>query len=195
MQYIGAQDVATFPYPYEGNPEDLLADIDEIPIDDSVPFASEFRRLIEEGTAWAPQTTPQSKLATRLHFAGWTRQQLIEFGLNPKNVENFKRNKGLAGQAGRPPSRSRSGRDMSKLVGSVWDIPNAHAINTATSAPQAMLVDAVKYKETVQDTLNKALKSKHELETSIRKLQDNLELAENIIQLIQHKISEGHTEE
>lgn len=190
--------MATFPYPYEGNPEDLLDGTVEIPIDESVPFASSFRQLLEEGTAWAPQTTPQSKLATRLHFAGWSRSQLIEFGLNPKNVENFKRNKGLTGQqAGRPVQGRASApvrRNFAALQGSELDI-SAVLANKTKRAPKEMLADALKHKQSIQDTLDKAVKAREDLEVSIRSLRESMELADSIIELIENKISEGHTEE
>lgn len=95
--------MATFPF--TESIEDLLDGMDAIPIDDSVPFADGFKSVMEANNwnPWGPQAAPRSKLATRLHFAGWTRQQLEAVGLKPKDVENFRRKHKLtAGEAGRP---------------------------------------------------------------------------------------------
>lgn len=92
-------------FPFTENVDDLIDGMDLIPIDDSVPFAESFKKLLAEsgGNPWGPQTTPRSKLATRLHFAGWTSQQLEAVGLKPRDVENFRRNRGLkTSRRGRP---------------------------------------------------------------------------------------------
>lgn len=92
-------------FPFTESLEDLLSRMDAIPIDDSVPFADGFKKVMEEhnGHPWGPQATPMSKLATRLHFAGWTNQQLEQVGLKPKDHENFRRKYKLTQRsAGRP---------------------------------------------------------------------------------------------
>ena len=92
-----------FPYPFNGTIEELAKIQEEIPIHPAVKGSFEFKRLVDAGEAWGPQASDQSKLATRLWYAGWTRKQLEEFGLKPKDVENWRRYKGLTeAKAGRP---------------------------------------------------------------------------------------------
>lgn len=111
--------MATFPFTRDI--ESLLPDMEAIPIDESVPFADGFKKVMAEteGNPWGPQALPRSKLATRLHFAGWTRQQLEEVGLKPKDVENFRRKYQLTqSRAGRPsgPAMSPEGARWSSAA-------------------------------------------------------------------------------
>lgn len=96
------------PFTLAGNIEELLAKMDELPIDEGVPFADKFKNLLAtkgvEGL-WGPQASERSKLATRLHFAGWTRQELEDYGLKPKDVENFRRKFGMTSHK---PGRAKS---------------------------------------------------------------------------------------
>lgn len=88
--------------------DELLSKMDELPIDESVPFAQDFKNLLATkgaGGLWGPQASDRSKLATRLHFAGWSRQALEELGLKPKDVENFRRKFGLVAKG---PGRTKS---------------------------------------------------------------------------------------
>lgn len=91
-------------FPFTTDIEPLLANLDGIPIDPEVQFANEFKALLDgPGELWGPQATGRSKLATRLHFAGWSRAELESVGLKPKDVENFRRKYKLTlGGAGRP---------------------------------------------------------------------------------------------
>lgn len=92
-------------FPFTKDIEGLVEKLDTIPIDNGVPFADGFKQVLLEhdGNPWGPQATPLSKLATRLHFAGWSRKELEEAGLKPKDVENFRRKHNMkATRAGRP---------------------------------------------------------------------------------------------
>ena len=99
--------MATLPFTEDIAP--LMANMDGIPIDDNVPFADAFKKIMEanEGNPWGPQATEASKLATRLHFAGWSRQELESVGLKPKDAENFRsKHKLTLPRAGRPRNPS-----------------------------------------------------------------------------------------
>ncbi|HBO3276647.1 TPA: hypothetical protein L4S01_001568 [Pseudomonas aeruginosa] len=103
-------------FPFTTDIDRLAERLDDIPIDPNVPFAAEFRSLLA-GTAelWGPQATERSKLATRLHFAGWSRSELESVGLKPKDVENFRRKYKLtAGSAGRPKVKARANAGASE---------------------------------------------------------------------------------
>lgn len=94
-------------FPFTEEIDHLYQHMDEIPVDGDVRFAQAFMELLSKtnGNPWGPQASDRSKLATRLWFAGWTRAQLEQVGLKPKDVENFRRTHGLtAGEAGRPKS-------------------------------------------------------------------------------------------
>lgn len=101
--------------PFTEDIEDLLRHMEDIPVDGDVRFAQAFMELLKEtgGNPWGPQASERSKLATRLWFAGWSRAQLEQVGLKPKDVENFRRTHGLtAGAVGRP---SKSIKGTSKV--------------------------------------------------------------------------------
>lgn len=108
--------MAAFPYPFPGTLDELLEIQETIPIDDEVPFADRYRELYEEsgGSPWGPQSTDRSKLAIRLWFAGWTRKQIMEIGLDPKHVENFRSNKKLT--TGKPGRTSPTPGPFSKPI-------------------------------------------------------------------------------
>ncbi|WP_085589304.1 hypothetical protein [Pseudomonas sp. B14(2017)] len=104
-----------FPYPFAGTLEELIEIQEQIPIDPDVPFAEEYRAIYRDtnGQPWGEKTSDRSKLAVRLWFAGWPRQGLIDLGLEPKHVENFRSKHRLTtGVRGRKfvrkPSASRS---------------------------------------------------------------------------------------
>ncbi|MHD0644203.1 hypothetical protein ACYPKM_01035 [Pseudomonas aeruginosa] len=96
-------------FPFTEEIEHLYERMGEIPVDTNVRFAQAFISLLRKkgGNPWGPQATARAKLATRLWFAGWTRSQLAQVGLKPKDVENFRRAHGLtADAAGRPKGSS-----------------------------------------------------------------------------------------
>lgn len=100
-----AEPPAAAVFPFTEQIEHLYERMGDIPVDGNVRFAQEFIGLLAEkgGNPWGPQASPRAKLATRLWFAGWTRAQLVQVGLKPKDVENFRRAHGLTAEtAGRP---------------------------------------------------------------------------------------------
>lgn len=84
-------------FPFTEDVDSLIDGMDAIPIDPEVPCAQKFQEILIEhsGNPWGPNATARSKLATRLHFAGWSRQELEQVGLKPKDVENFRQKFGL----------------------------------------------------------------------------------------------------
>jgi len=124
--------VATLPFTEDIEP--LLENMDSIPIDDNVPFADGFKKVMEayEGNPWGPQANPRSKLATRLHFAGWSRQELESVGLKPKDAENFRSKHKL--------TLSRSGRPRNP------SIPAAHKGNLFEIKPVVDPIEAIRIK-------------------------------------------------
>lgn len=101
--------MATLPFDPSINIGELLGKMEDIPVDASVPYAEDFKRLVKTGEAWGPQASEESKLATRLYYAGWTNQQIDDVGLKSKNVQNFRRKHGhLMGSQGRPPKPYRT---------------------------------------------------------------------------------------
>lgn len=97
--------MATLPFDPELDIGELLKEMESIPVDAAVPYSEDFKRLVQSGKAWGPQASAESKLATRLFYAGWTTQQIDQVGLKSKNVENFRRKHKHLVQArpGRPP--------------------------------------------------------------------------------------------
>ena len=84
-------------FPFTNDVESLIDGMDAIPIDPEVPCSERFQEILQEhsGNPWGPNASARSKLATRLHFAGWSRQDLEAAGLKPKDVENFRQKFGL----------------------------------------------------------------------------------------------------
>lgn len=99
--------MASLPFTEDITP--LMENMDGIPVDDSVPFSDAFKKILAatEGNPWGPQATEASKLATRLYFAGWSRQELEAVGLKPKDAENFRSKYKLTfSRSGRPRNPS-----------------------------------------------------------------------------------------
>ena len=110
----------------------LLENMDGIPVDDNVPFSDAFKKVMEatEGNPWGPQATEASKLAPRLHFAGWSRQELESVGLKPKDAENFRSKYKLTlPRSGRPRNPS---------------IPQAHKGNLFEIKPTVDPIEAIR---------------------------------------------------
>ncbi len=141
--------MAAFPYPFPGTLEELLEIQETIPIDEEVPFSKRFKELYEEsgGSPWGPQSTDRSKLAIRLWFAGWSRKQIMEIGLDPKHVENFRSNKGLTtGKPGRstptPSPFSKTGYQLGIAMKAVPPVGAAIAAALKTVQEKRDLVRA-----------------------------------------------------
>lgn len=123
--------MATLPFTEDIEP--LLKNMDSIPIDDNVPFADGFKKVMEayEGNPWGPQANPRSKLATRLHFAGWSRQELESVGLKPKDAENFRsKHKLTLSRSGRPRNPSLPVAQKLNLFEAKAEVEPIEAIHT-----------------------------------------------------------------
>ncbi len=132
--------MATLPFDPQIDLQELLRDMESIPVDANVPYAEEFKRLIEGGKAWGPQALPESKLATRLYFAGWSPQQIEEVGLKSKSVLNFRVKYGFT-QAG--PGR-----------------PSANSVKPAIKpAPRKSIPDFVKELEKTRRALEQTIET------------------------------------
>lgn len=130
--------------PFTEDIEPLLENMDGIPIDDNVPFSDAFKKVMEatEGNPWGANTTPGSKLATRLHFAGWSRRELEAVGLKPKHVENFRGAHDLtAKRVGRPSKKKSKAIEVKPSVDPIEAIHAKCAELSGLIAEQQALIE------------------------------------------------------
>lgn len=146
--------MATFPFQEDIEP--LLSSMDAIPIDPLVPYAEEFKRLLEErgDSLWGPQATSRSKLATRLHFAGWSRSELLEVGLKPKDVENFRLKYSLKKQR---PGRQRGTKGSPPV--SIFAAPDAETLLEGLKARQQELHEHIEACQIELQRVNAAIEA------------------------------------
>ncbi|WP_397381137.1 hypothetical protein [Pseudomonas sp.] len=160
--------MATVPFTEDIAP--LLESMDGIPVDDTVPFSDAFKKIMEEheGNPWGPQATEASKLATRLHFAGWSRQELESVGLKPKDAENFRSKFKLTlPRAGRPRAKS---------------APQEQKASHCTAKPVVDPIEAIRIKcallkdriECNQEVIRECHKAIEEARTELKKQEEAL---------------------